>query len=467
MRLRRTDSITQPDYARTSSEQRRSPFLLLVGDAAHGGGLNEGGVPTKNGADRVVPLPAELTIGRRSAAGDADPGGDSLAFADKLMSKVHAKLRRTPGGCELEDAHSLNGTLVDGRRISTPVRLSEGALLAFGGHVAVFRKLDDDSIAAINEDLASPFAPVATISGPLANASAKLRRLAVSGSDIFITGETGTGKEVYAQAVHRTAARQGRFVAINCAAIPHELVESELFGVARGAHSTATQARPGLLEAAHGGTLFLDEIGDMPAAAQAKLLRFLQEREVVPLGSTTPRSVDVRVVAATNNAEALSRRGGLRADLAARLGAEPINLPPLRSRIEDLGALMVHFQGSAGARPFDAAAFHALCLHAWPGNVRELQKVVQEAMAICDHGAPIGLKHLPERIRATLIRTPREGAMPPAVRRATPTRAELEALLREHHGNVASVARALDRQWAVVWRWLVKHDLDASTFRER
>ena len=439
--------------------------MLLVGDAAHGGALSE-----DTTAERLVPLPGELTIGRRSTTGDGEGGGDTLAFADKLMSKVHAKLRRSPGGCELEDAHSLNGTLVDGRRISTPVRLSEGALLAFGGHVAVFRKLDDDAVAAINEDLSSPFAPVATTSGPLANASAKLRRLAVSSNDIFITGETGTGKEVYAQAVHRTAGRQGRFVAINCAAIPHELVESELFGVARGAHSTATQARPGLLEAAHGGTLFLDEIGDMPAAAQAKLLRFLQEREVIPLGSTTPRKVDVRVVAATNNAEALSRRGGLRADLAARLGAEPIHLPPLRSRIEDLGALMAHFQKAAGPRAFDAAAFHALCLHAWPGNVRELQKVILEALAICDDGAPIGLKHLPERIRATLIRTPREGGgapAQPAARRTTPTRAELEALLREHHGNVASVARALDRQWAVVWRWLVKYDLDASVFRER
>jgi transcriptional regulator of acetoin/glycerol metabolism len=127
---------------------------------------------------------------------------------------------------------------------------------------------------------------------------------------------------------------------------------------------------------------------------------------------------------------------------------------------------MVYFQIAAGARPFEAAAFHALCLHAWPGNVRELQKVIMEAIAICDADAPIGLKHLPERIRSTLTRTPRQ-ATTPAARRATPTRAELEALLREHHGNVASLARALDRQWAVVWRWLVKHDLDASTFRER
>jgi transcriptional regulator with PAS, ATPase and Fis domain len=183
---------------------------------------------------------------------------------------------------------------------------------------------------------------------------------------------------VYAQAVHRASGRPGRFVAMNCAAIPTDLVESELFGFVRGAHSQAVANKPGLFEEAEHGTLFLDEIGDMPGPAQAKLLRFLQEHEYVPLGSREARRLDVRVIAATASLTPGPQAPGLRRDLAARLGAEPVLLPPLRERREDVGTLAAYFLGQP--RFLAPAAFLALCLHDWPGNVRGLENVVREAV---------------------------------------------------------------------------------------
>ena len=155
-------------------------------------------------------------------------------------------------------------------------------------------------------ELVTPLGPVATVSPALAVACDRLRRLAPSESELFIVGETGVGKEVYARAVHDASGRKGRFMAINCAAIPRDLVESELFGYRQGAHSTAHAAKPGLIEEAEGGTLFLDEIGEMTGEAQIKLLRFLQDRELTPLGATRPRRMDVRIVAATNRTSSLT-----------------------------------------------------------------------------------------------------------------------------------------------------------------
>jgi transcriptional regulator with PAS, ATPase and Fis domain len=246
-------------------------------------------------------------------------------------------------------------------------------------------------------------------------------------------------------------------VAVNCAALPSELVESELFGYARGAHSTATRAKPGLVEAAEGGTLLLDEIGDMPAHLQVKLFRFLQDRQVLPLGSTRPRRIDVRVIAATSRVSA-----SLRSDLVGRLGAEPIVIPPLRERAEDIGALVAHAGGPAVAG-MDPAAFRALCLYDWPRNVRELDEAVKRAVALAD-GRPIRLEDLPGSVRAALESGPRASAS--RKYRAAPTRLELDRLLRKHRGNVAAVAKALDRRWNVVQRWMQRHELDADRFRE-
>jgi len=292
----------------------------------------------------------------------------------------------------------------------------------------------------------------------------RLRRLAASEGELFIVGETGVGKEVYARAVHEASKRKGKFVAINCAAIPRELVESELFGYRAGAHSTAHSAKAGLIEEAEGGTLFLDEIGEMTPEAQIKILRFLQDRELTPLGATRPRRMDVRIIAATNRTVVGPGKSGLRDDIVARLGAAPIHLPPLRNRIEDLGALVGHFLGGVPAQGprFEQPAFRALCLHAWPLNVRELEKITTTA-AVLTGGKPIALRDLPEPIARVL-----SAPAAPGARRSTgpsPTPAQLEELLRRYEGNVADVSRELGKHRAAVWRWIKKFGLGPQKFR--
>jgi transcriptional regulator with PAS, ATPase and Fis domain len=290
---------------------------------------------------------------------------------------------------------------------------------------------------------------------------------------VLLVGETGVGKEVYARAVHATSGRTGRFVAVNCAALPNELIESELFGYARGAHSQATQAKRGLIEEAEGGTLFLDEIGDMGHSAQAKLLRFLQTRELLPLGATRARAVDVRILAATSQYQPNDGSKGLRGDLVGRMGAAAIELPPLRARREDVGALVAAFQRKTGVvRPLDAELFAQLLRYDWPRNVRELEKVIETA-ALLAAGAPeLTLDHVPDEVagrRAVRAVEATLPAAPPPVRRRSPrpvpTREELERALREHGGNVAEVARALDRQWRVVKDALKAHGIDPAAFK--
>src|SRR5579871_6901712 len=209
--------------------------------------------------------------------------------------------------------------------------------------------------------------------------NSRLRRLAKSGAEILLVGETGVGKEVYAGAIHDLSNREGPLVAVNCAAIPRELVESELFGYEKGAHSTAQARKVGLVETAAGGTLFLDEIGDMPIELQAKLLRFLQDRRFSPLGSTRVVEADVRIIAATSRV-ALDTGKHLQEAMLGRLGAQPIVLPPLRERIEDLPGLCAYFlREMTDGRAFEPDAFKALMLHDWPLNVRELLKVMTQA----------------------------------------------------------------------------------------
>ena len=195
----------------------------------------------------------------------------------------------------------------------------------------------------------------------------------------------------------------------------------------------------------------------MPARAQVKLLRFLQDRQVLALGSTRPRPVDVRVLAATSPA-----RESVRPDLIGRLGAEPIVIPPLRERAEDIGALVAHFGGAAVAW-MEPAAFRALGLHDWPLNVRELGEVVKRAVALAG-GRPIRLADLPADVRDSLKSGPRAGAA--RKYRAAPGRAQLQRLLRDNRGNISAVAKVLDRQWNVVQRWMQRHELDATKFRE-
>jgi two-component system NtrC family response regulator len=454
-----SDSIltnTAVDRSRRRDDARVMPALLVVGSAALG---------APRPAERVIAFDQSLAVGRRPRE---IPEADAYwVIRDDLVSRHHCRIARAGDGWQIVDLGSRNGTAVDGSLLKeTPTRLKDGSVICLGGYVAVFRLVTDQQLAAIRADMAVPLAPVATASPILALLTQKLAKLARSPGELLLTGETGVGKEVYARAVHEASGRGGRFVTINCAAIPRELIESELFGFARGAHSEAKSDKRGLFEEADGGTLFLDEIGDMPQELQAKLLRFLQDREITPLGSTRPRRIDVRVLSATSRSVAPTSpaSAGLRPDLSARLGAEPIRIPPLRQRIEDLGALSQYLLRSRW-KPFETMAFQALCLHTWPGNVRELAKVLEAAAVLAEEEDMIAIEHLPSAIAQTPERlryTPHSHSGRPP-----PTQAELEALLRRLSGNIARVARELDRKPPLIYRWCRRYKLDPETFRSK
>jgi len=290
-----------------------------------------------------------------------------------------------------------------------------------------------------------------------------------------VVGETGVGKEQFARAIHKASGRWGKFVAINCPALPGSLIESELFGYVKGAHSQASRDKVGLIDEAEHGTLFLDEFAEIPSEVQAKLLRFLEDRDVMALGSTKRRTVDVRILAATNR-----DLGALRQDIAARLGPEPIRLPPLRNHPEDIAALASYFLREREGMTVDVQAFQALCLHDWPDNVRGLRKVLGRGaeLAAAQGKTVIGPEHLPEGLGQRPRAAPAPSA-PAAVSsagpeshrmsrrspRAAPTKAELAELLERHDWVVAQAAREIDRDHAVVWRWIKRYGLDVERDR--
>jgi two-component system response regulator HupR/HoxA len=244
--------------------------------------------------------------------------------------------------------------------------------------------------------------------GGLRAATELARKVLEGDTTVLLTGETGTGKELFARLIHDNGSRRGKaFVAQNCGALPESLLESELFGHARGAFTGATAERRGLFEEAHGGTIFLDEVGEMSPAMQLRLLRVLQEGELRRVGETATRRVDVRVIAATNaDLETAAAEGTFRKDLFYRLNVFPIHLPPLRERLEDIPALARHFLAIYRTRARRAVpsispeAMARLCAYPFPGNVRELENEIERAVTLADPGEPIALSHLSERVRA-------------------------------------------------------------------
>ena len=300
----------------------------------------------------------------------------------------------------------------------------------------------------------------------------RLPMMAGCDAGVLITGETGTGKEVFAQAIHYLSARASRpWVAVNCAAIPPELLENELFGHARGAYTHAHAIRQGLVREAEGGTLFLDEIDCVPYGAQAKLLRFLQEKEFRPIGSNVVHHADVRIIAASNNdLGALIAKGSFRQDLYFRLNVLPLALPPLRERRDDIPELAVHFVMRFAAdfhRRVDGLAPRALRrlhVHHWPGNVRELAHVLERAVLMCtgdwidadDLDLDCVDKVADDSFRAAKSRVVDEFE-----------RSYIEGMLAAHDGNVTRAARAAKKNRRAFWELIRKHKIAAERFRAR
>ena len=287
---------------------------------------------------------------------------------------------------------------------------------------------------------------------------------------VLITGENGTGKELVARTIHeRSPRRTGPFIEVNCAAIPSELIESELFGHMKGSFTGAFADRPGKFELAHAGTLFLDEVGDMSLAAQAKVLRVLEEGFVTRIGASRPAAVDVRVLAATNKrlAEEIEE-GRFREDLYYRLNVVPIEVPPLRKRLEDVPLLVSHFaqrlagRGGVPARRFTPESVQGLQQRPWPGNVRELRNAV-ERLLILAPGREISAGDVERvlsdgaRVGGLAIETPRAGTFEEFKQQAE--RDFLVAKLREYRWNVAETARALDMPRSNLYKKIEKYAL--------
>lgn len=300
-------------------------------------------------------------------------------------------------------------------------------------------------------------------SGPMQQVKALIRRAAPAPGTVLITGETGTGKELAARAIHAASSRaDGPFVAFNCAALTESLLENELFGHGKGAFTGAEGARPGLIEHASGGTLFLDEVGTMSTMVQAKLLRAVEAGEVRRIGENDTRTVDVRFVAATNvDLKAAVDAGGFRSDLYYRLNVHRIHMPPLRDRPGDLRLLVDHFISKYGPtsgveRCGDTAWAH-LTAYSFPGNVRQLEHVIQRAVAIA-RGPELDGDDLPEEIVApTQPAPPRESTVAAARERAD--RETIVATLARHAGEIGAAARELQISRTTMWRLMKKYGI--------
>ena len=315
-------------------------------------------------------------------------------------------------------------------------------------------------------EITRPFDGIVGDSPRMREVYALMERAVESDITVLIRGESGTGKEVVAKSLHLKGLRgNGPFVAINCAAIPEALIESELFGHEQGAFTGATRQRLGAFERARGGTIFLDEIGDMPLVLQSKLLRVLQEREIQRVGGTAAIGVDVRLIAATNkNLETAVKAGDFRGDLFYRVAVFPIMLPPLRERREDIPLLARHFLAKHADRlgkpitGISTAALGVLLQYDWPGNVRELENAIERAVLL-ETSETVQLGNLPPELSPVVVSSPASSPLSAIVPLSEIERqAVLHALEVSAH-NVAVAARALGVNRATLYRKLKKYDL--------
>jgi transcriptional regulator with GAF, ATPase, and Fis domain len=406
-----------------------------------------------------------VTLGRNP--GDHTPPIDEPTVSRRHLTLAWDAERRARVATDLG---SRNGSWIDGRRLleaDGPRPVTSGSVLRVGHVLFVYESappggklpwVDDPEVAVSRDAIPGDSAAAYLLRAAVA-------RVAPDPSAALVVGETGTGKELIAGEIHRLSRRRGPLVALNCAALSPQLVESQLFGHVRGAFTGADDAREGLVRAASGGTLFLDEIGELPVTLQAKLLRLIQEGEVQPVGGTRATKVDVRIVAATNrDLVAAVAEGGFRRDLYARLARWEIHVPPVRERRPDLlewvERLHRRWQHERRLPPrplaFEPVAAEALLLSAWPENLRGIDRLAHELGRESD---VIGLERLPPWMKAPPAR-PESPTVPaiPSARMTAPTREELEAALRDL-GSVSATAKHFGRDRRQIYRWMEAHGL--------
>jgi DNA-binding NtrC family response regulator len=410
--------------------------------------------PTEPAVDLDLAPGEELVIGRDAGA--------TVRIADQNVSRRHAALRHEENTVYLADLGSRNGTYVNGRPVKAAA-LERGDVVRVGDTVA----LVTDRPGSVREVAPGLFA------GPLLQEVLDpAQRAAKSDLPVVLEGETGTGKEVVARAVHGWSERKGDFVAVNCNALREGLAEGELFGYCQGAFADAKQASRGLFRRADGGTLFLDEVSDLPGPVQAKLLRVLEQREVQPLGESQPVPIDARVIVATQSPlVAAVKSGSFRSDLFARLDGVTIRIPPLRDRTADVPVLFQRFfaaQGDGASAALEADFVERLCLYDWPFNVRELSLLVKRLHVVNDPLRSLRALDLPPIMRVWTANP--ETAAPGAVAGGEPDHGgpDLPALLsalRSFDGDAALAASALGVSARRVYRLIQDYSIDVETIR--
>ncbi len=446
----------------------------------------------------------EITIGREAPA--------DILVPQPAVSRSHARIGYDGQRWTIRDLGARNGTLVNGVFVEfcalqhdDDIRVGDAFFKFVAADAEGFVKYRIDG-AALNA-YATPSGVVGGFQ--LARIAAALERIAKSPISVMLLGESGTGKEVFARQVHDWSGRTGSFCALNCAAIPHNLLESELFGYRRGAFSGADHDHVGHVRAANQGTLFLDEVGDLPLEAQAKLLRVLQTKEVLPLGATSPETVDVRILCATHrDLGAMQLEQTFRGDLYARLNEYSVTLPPLRTRKEDVYALCLEFlrlhkrPDMELTVPYMTGILH----YDFPYNVRELEALIKRGIALADDST-LGAAHLSAEVHEKmrdygrrqgsdsapltsppmhqrppapswqpppLPRDPKPQGVAPSTRSAVipnavvayvPTEEELRRVLGATGGNVAAVGRHFGKERMQVHRWMKKLGIDPDAYR--
>lgn len=397
---------------------------------------------------RAIEIPRATTFGREAEA--------DVVLPEPGISRVHLAIEPRDDGLWVKDLGSRNGTFVAGRRLGPDAELARaGTVLRLGKTLIVV-----GNVAPYAEPRPPPL-PGLLGGAALDDTRRRVESMAASRAPVLVLGETGTGKEVIAHALHQQSGRRGSLVALNCAALPSELVDAELFGHTKGAFSGAAGSRAGQFRAADGGTLFLDEIAEMPPTAQAKLLRALETQEIRAVGDDHTVKVDVRIVAATNQSlEAMIGAGSFRADLLHRLAGFRLLLPPLRERREDVPALAAHFLAGSGVG-LSTLALERMLEHDWPGNVRELRNAVLSAAHVAERRGQTELdaETMEEFLRPIV-----------APRQETEAEAELRRVteaLSSARGDVARAAEVLGTSRSVLYETLRRLGIEPRSYRKR